>query len=117
MVENLQIKRVYAPSGPQDGQRILVDRIWPRGLSKEKAAVDLWLRDVAPSTELRKWFGHDVARWPEFRTRYRKELKHLDDALVELRELVAKQKVTLLFGASDTQHNQAVVLAEYLRGG
>lgn len=116
MVENLQIKRVYEPPGPRDGQRILVDRIWPRGLSKEKAAVDLWLKDVAPSTELRKWFGHDVARWPEFRTRYRKQLKQLDDAIEELRELAAKQKVTLLFGASDTEHNQAVVLAEYLRG-
>lgn len=116
MVENLQIKRVYDPAGSRDGQRILVDRIWPRGLSKEKAAVDLWLKDVAPSTELRKWFGHEVARWPEFRTRYRKELRGLNDTLEELRDLIAKQKVTLLFGAADTEHNQAVVLAEFLRG-
>jgi uncharacterized protein YeaO (DUF488 family) len=114
--EQLQIKRIYKAAAPGDGTRVLVDRLWPRGVSKVEAHVDLWLKDVAPSTELRKWFGHDPARWAEFRTRYRAELKANDAALAELTGLVAKGKVTLLYGAHDETRNQAVVLLDYLGG-
>lgn len=108
------LKRVYDEPAPADGTRILVDRLWPRGLSREAAHLDLWLKDVAPSNELRKWFGHDPDRWSEFRTRYRDELKHNPDALAQLKQAVAKGHATLLFGAKDKQHNQAVVLKELL---
>lgn len=94
--------------------RILVDRVWPRGVSKEKAALDHWLKDVGPSTALRKWFGHKPERWAEFRKRYRKELA-VNPAVKELRALVKGKRATLLFGAHDAEHNQAVVLAELLR--
>ncbi|MBB6012011.1 uncharacterized protein YeaO (DUF488 family) [Aquamicrobium lusatiense] len=111
----LAVKRVYEPVAESDGRRVLVDRLWPRGLSKEKAHLDLWLKDVAPSDELRHWFGHDPERWPEFQKRHRAELHGKPDALAELRALMAKGKVTLLFAAHDAEHNNAVALAAYLR--
>lgn len=107
-------KRVYEPPSPEDGVRVLVDRVWPRGLSKEKAAADHWLKEVAPSTALRRWFSHDPERWAEFRRRYRAELARRPAALDELRRLVRASTVTLLFGARDADHNQAVVLQELL---
>lgn len=112
----LRLKRVYAQPSDDDGQRVLVDRIWPRGLSKEKAAVDLWLKEVAPSTALRRWFGHDPKKWDEFRRRYRAELEERADAVETLRNLAAKRRVTLLFGAKDETHNQAVALKEFMEG-
>ena len=115
MALDIAVKRVYEPAAPGDGQRVLVDRVWPRGVTKEKADLALWLKEIAPSTELRKWFGHDPARWKEFRQRYRKELDGSAAAVAELRGLAAKGKVTLLFGAHDEEHNNAVALAEYLR--
>ena len=111
---NLKLKRVYEEPAPSDGTRILVDRLWPRGLTKEKAHVDLWLKDIAPSTELRKWFGHDPTRWPEFRTRYHAELKHNPEQMAELKKAVAKGTSTLIYGARDEEHNEAVVLYELL---
>lgn len=110
----VQLKRVYDPPSPRDGTRILVDRLWPRGISKAKARVDLWLKDVAPSTVLRQWFGHDPARWSEFRRRYRAELRHQPDALAQLRALARRGRVTLVFGARDERRNQAVVLKDLL---
>ena len=95
----IQLKRVYAEPSSKDGLRILVDRLWPRGLTKERAAVDLWLKEVAPSPELRKWFGHDPAKWKEFQVRYRKELHAKKDALDLLKEKSDEHFVTLLFGA------------------
>lgn len=117
MTGRLRIKRVYEPPSRQDGVRVLVDRVWPRGLSKEKAAVDHWLKDVAPSTALRRWFGHDPQRWDEFRRRYRAELAKRPGALDELRRLTRHGTSTLLFGARDSDHNQAVVLEELLSQG
>jgi uncharacterized protein YeaO (DUF488 family) len=111
----LAVKRVYEPVAESDGQRVLVDRLWPRGLSKEKAHLDLWLKDIAPSDELRHWFGHDPALWDEFQKRYRAELEDRGEALAALRALTAKGKVTLLFAAHDEEHNNAVALAAYLR--
>ena len=110
----IEIKRVYEEPGPADGLRVLVDRLWPRGLTKEKADVDIWLKDIAPSTELRKWFSHDPAKWAEFQTRYREELKSKSDLVADLREKAAKRKVTLLYGAKDEVHNEAVVLQALL---
>lgn len=111
---NLHLKRIYLPASDEDGMRILVDRLWPRGVSKHDAALTEWMKDAAPSTELREWFGHDPVRWAEFRKRYRTELK--DNPCVEkLREMATKGKVTLVYGARDEQHNQALVLAEVVR--
>lgn len=109
---DIQLKRVYDPAARGDGTRVLVDRVWPRGMRKEQAAVDRWLRDVAPSSELRKWFGHDPERWPEFKRRYREELAAGPPALYELIDLCRDGTVTLLFGARDRERNQAVVLRE-----
>jgi uncharacterized protein YeaO (DUF488 family) len=114
---HLRLKRVYDAAAPDDGTRILVDRLWPRGLRKTEAAVDRWMKEVAPSTELRQWFGHDPERWSEFRRRYEAELQEHVDALNEIRELAKKGTVTLLFGARDEQHNDAVVLRDALRQG
>lgn len=111
---DVHIKRVYAARTEQDGKRILVDRLWPRGLTKEKAAVDLWLKDIAPSNELRKWFGHDSARWPEFQKRYRDELKKIAGSVSVLKQEAENGPVTLLFGAKDEDHNEAVVLRSLL---
>ena len=97
-----------------DGRRILVDRLWPRGLSKQEAAVDLWLKEVAPSTQLRKWFGHDPEKWDEFQRRYRAELDSNEDAVQTLKQAIGKGKATLLYGAHDERHNQAIVLRDWL---
>jgi uncharacterized protein YeaO (DUF488 family) len=113
MAHALKLKRAYEPAAEGDGERVLVDRIWPRGVSKAEARIDLWLKDVAPSTALRQWFGHDPARWDEFRSRYHAELKD-NPALGQLRQIIAKGPVTLVYGARDEAHNQAVALAEVL---
>ena len=111
---SVTIKRIYEPVATSDGFRVLVDRLWPRGVSKEAARVDVWLKEVAPSTGLRKWFDHDPAKWAEFRERYRRELKDAP-ALSELIGLVRKhRRVTLLFGAKEERFNQAVVLKELI---
>ena len=112
----IAIKRAYDEPTKDDGKRILVDRLWPRGLSKERAQVDLWLKDVAPSNELRKWFAHDPEKFAEFRRRYKAELASGEaiDALGQLRELARQGPVTLLFAAHDTEHNNAVVLRDIL---
>ncbi len=110
----ISIKRIYEPAKPDDGFRVLVDRLWPRGLSKDKARLDLWLKDIAPSDKLRKWFGHDPARWGEFRKRYGNELEGKEDLLRTLAGKAESGKVTLLYGAKDTEHNQAIVLKEHL---
>lgn len=112
---NLKLKRVYEPSDKNDGTRILVDRLWPRGMTKAKAGVDIWLKELAPSAELRKWFGHDPDKWTEFKKRYRAELEENDEQLARLREEIKKGTVTLLYGAKDEEHNDAVALAEFLR--
>ena len=117
MAFDLAVKRIYEPPAPDDGQRVLVDRIWPRGVSKEDAALTLWLKDIAPSDELRKWFGHEPARWVEFQERYSVELDGNGEAVGELRGLLRHGKVTLLYGAHDEAHNNAVALAGYLRAG
>ena len=111
---NIKIKRVYERPSEEDGMRILVDRLWPRGLTKAKASVDLWLKDIAPSTELRKWFGHDPGKWTEFKTRYRAELKKNGDRVALLKSKVQEGKVTLIYGAKDEEHNEAVVLRAFL---
>jgi len=108
----LKIKRVYDPPERRDGERILVDRLWPRGLSKRTAAIDVWMKDLGPSHELRKWFGHDPGRWSEFRRRYLAELRTKRDALAATARKASRGTVTLLFGARDPEHNQAVVLKE-----
>jgi uncharacterized protein YeaO (DUF488 family) len=111
---NIKIKRAYEPPSEDDGMRILVDRLWPRGLTKARASVDLWLKDIAPSTELRKWFGHDPGKWTEFKTRYRAELKKNGDRVALLKSKVQEGKVTLIYGAKDEEHNEAVVLRAFL---
>jgi uncharacterized protein YeaO (DUF488 family) len=107
---DVRIKRIYDKPEQSDGVRVLVDRIWPRGVTKREAAVDDWLRELAPSTGLRKWFGHDPRRWSAFRTRYRVELREHALQLSALRRLAARQRVTLVYSARDAQMNQAVVL-------
>ncbi len=111
----VRIKRVYEEPDAHDGLRVLVDRLWPRGLSKSQAKVDLWLREIAPSTELRKWFGHDPAKWTEFQRRYCAELQRNSEQVRLLRQELHKGPVTLLFGAKDVHHNEAVVLEEILK--
>lgn len=108
------LKRVYERPSDADGTRILVDRLWPRGLSKDEARVDFWLKEIAPSTELRRWFGHDPARWAEFQQRYRAELEANPDAVAELKAAIGQGPATLVYGAKDEEHNDAVVLAAYL---
>ena len=110
----VRIRRVYDTPTPEDGRRILVDRIWPRGLTREAAAIDAWVRDVAPSTALRKWFGHDPARWDEFARRYRQELETHPAAVQALVDAVGEGPATLVYGARDEAHNQAVVLQQIL---
>lgn len=112
---NIHIKRVYDPPDKNDGTRILVDRLWPRGLRKEKAALTLWLKEIAPSPELRTWFGHEPARWIEFACRYRTELESNSESVRYLNDLVTRGPVTLLYAAHDTVHNHALILADYLR--
>ena len=111
---NIQTKRVYEQANQGDGFRVLVDRVWPRGMTKERARADLWLKDVAPSTDLRKWFAHDRTKWAEFKRRYVAELKANPEAVAKLLDKVAEGQLTLLFSAQDAECNQAVVLKEYL---
>lgn len=111
----LQIKRAYDAPEKTDGIRILVDRLWPRGLSRDRADVDLWLKDIAPSAELRRWFAHQPERWPEFRRRYFTELDRHPEIVAGLRAALGKGTVTLLYAAKDTQYNNAQALLEYLR--
>ena len=110
----VNIKRVYEAPEKADGARILVDRLWPRGLSKAKAKLDLWLKEIAPSTELRKWFGHDPRKWKDFRRRYLAELKTHPEELALIKSKAKRGTVTLLYGARDQQHNEAVVLLQVL---
>jgi uncharacterized protein YeaO (DUF488 family) len=114
---SLTIKRIYEPAAPKDGFRILIDRIWPRGLSKASASVDLWLKTLAPSTELRQWFGHDPEKWGQFRQRYFAELDGQTEAVDQVLKMAKRRRVTLLYGAKDTLHNNAVALMEYLDRG
>ena len=113
----IKLKRAYEAASKDDGLRILVERLWPRGLSKQKAQIDLWLKDLAPSTELRKWYGHDPARWPQFRKRYGAELKGKGDMLALLRYVTEERTVTFVYAASDEERNSAVVLKELLERG
>ncbi|MGH2372459.1 MAG: DUF488 domain-containing protein [bacterium] len=111
----VQLKRAYDPPSPGDGSRVLVDRLWPRGATKEKLKIDAWMRELGPSDALRKWFGHDPARWEEFRRRYRKELASKKALLGELVAHARRGKLTLVYSAHDSVHNQAVVINEVLR--
>lgn len=113
---DIRIKRIYQDPSPDDGYRLLVDRLWPRGISKDKAKLDEWMKEVGPSSGLRKWFGHEPAKYPEFKKRYEKELKEKSELLEHIREVGKKQRVSLLYGAKDQKHNQAVVLREVLLG-
>jgi uncharacterized protein YeaO (DUF488 family) len=112
---SMQVKRAYEVPVKTDGYRVLVDRVWPRGVKKEQLKLDAWLKDVAPSTALRKWFGHEPARWTEFKRRYFRELAERQVDIRELRKKARQGRVTLLFGAKDTQFNNAVALKEYLQ--
>jgi len=109
----LRLQRAYEPPSDDGGQRILVDRLWPRGVRKADARIDLWLKEIAPSSDLRRWFGHQPERWPAFRERYREELRS-NPVVEQLRGLVAAGPVTLVYGAKDRERNDAVVLAEFL---
>ena len=111
----VRLKRVYEAPSPRDGARVLVDRLWPRGLSKAKAKIDRWMKEIAPSDGLRKWFGHDPAKWGEFRKRYRAELKSNRERVDELARFARRGSVTLLYAAHDEEHNNAAVLLEFLR--
>jgi uncharacterized protein YeaO (DUF488 family) len=112
----IKIKRVYESSSEEDGFRILIDRLWPRGLSKESAQVDAWLKDIAPSDNLRKWFSHDPKKWIEFKKRYYEELKEKKDIVSKIRSLEKEKKmVTFLYSAKDKEHNNAVFLQEYMQ--
>lgn len=111
----IHIKRAYQPISDIDGYRILVDRLWPRGVSKERLKIDLWLKEIAPSNELRKWFAHDPGRWKEFQTRYREELKDKKQYIEQIKEIAKKKdNVTLVYAAKDEDHNNALVLQEIL---
>ncbi|RWK11258.1 DUF488 domain-containing protein [Mesorhizobium sp.] len=116
MAFDIAVKRVYEAPAKADGQRVLVDRVWPRGIARKDAALALWLKDIAPSDRLRKWFGHQPERWAEFQKRYRMELERNEEAVAQLRDVLREGKVTLLYGAHDEAHNNAVALAGYLRG-
>jgi len=110
----IRLKRAYEPPSPEDGMRVLVERLWPRGLTKERAAVDLWLKEISPSPELRKWYGHDPAKWEEFQRRYRAELEAAGEPLERLRALVGEGTVTFVYAAKDEERNSARVLKEFL---
>lgn len=112
----IKTKRTYDAIGEDDGYRILVDRLWPRGLSKEKAQIDLWMKDIAPSTEIRKWYNHDTSKWEQFKEMYLKELKHNQHLIKQIRDIEEEYKtVTLLYSAKDTEHANITVLAELLK--
>jgi len=112
--DTIKLKRAYEEPSPEDGTRILVDRLWPRGLSKKTAAIDQWLKEIAPSTELRKWFAHDPDRWKEFCRRYTAELQEHAEYLQEIRRVARRNRVTLVYAARDELHNEAVVLRDVL---
>ena len=116
VAENIRLKRAYDSASSGDGARILIDRLWPRGVRKADAAIDVWAKDIAPSTALRRWFGHDPARWHEFRRRYSEEIHRRRNRLDELRTLAQEGRITLVFAARDEAHNDAVVLREILLG-
>jgi uncharacterized protein YeaO (DUF488 family) len=111
----IRLKRVYDKPAKADGRRVLIDRVWPRGLRKKEARLDEWLKEIAPSAGLRKWFGHDPARWKEFKKRYSAELDDQRGQIEQLAHQAKKRRITLLFGANDTEHNNAVALKEYLQ--
>ncbi len=111
---SIRLKRIYEPASPQDGVRILVERLWPRGLSKDKAQIDRWLKDAAPSTDLRKWFGHDPAKWETFKARYWNELEQRPEVVRELMDLARSRTVTFVYAAADEQRNSAVALKAFL---
>jgi uncharacterized protein YeaO (DUF488 family) len=113
---DVRVKRIYDPPEPSDGHRLLADRVWPRGVSRERARLDEWAKDLAPSTGLRKWFGHDPQRFDEFRSRYLEELRARDADLERLRALARGGALTILYAARDREHNNAVVLADLVRG-
>ena len=113
---NIKLKRAYEAPAPEDGMRILVDRLWPRGLSKQRAAIDQWMKDISPSTKLRKWFGHDPSRWDEFRRRYAKEVHQHPELLDQLRSLAREGPITLVYSARDEVHNDAVELRHVILG-
>lgn len=113
----IQIKRAYEPASPDDGHRVLIDRLWPRGVSRQSAGIDDWIKELSPSMELRQWFGHDPGRFEEFRRRYIEELRDERPRLTALRRRAHDGRVTLVYSAHDTEHNDAVVLAEILRRG
>jgi uncharacterized protein YeaO (DUF488 family) len=113
---SVRLKRAYEPPAGDDGTRILVDRLWPRGVARKQAAIDRWAKELSPSTELRKWFGHDPERWPEFRRRYVAELRAYAEQIEELRTLARKGPITLVYAARDEAHNDAVVLRDVLLG-
>ncbi|SDR63575.1 Uncharacterized conserved protein YeaO, DUF488 family [Rhizobiales bacterium GAS113] len=114
--DNIKLKRAYEPAAAGDGTRILIDRLWPRGITKVDAAIDQWVKDISPSTALRKWFGHDPARWREFRRRYAEEVHEHPELLAKLRALARQGQITLVFSAHDEEHNDAVVLKDLLLG-
>jgi uncharacterized protein YeaO (DUF488 family) len=113
----IKLKRAYEKPARDDGERILVERLWPRGLTKQRARVDLWLKDVAPSAELRRWFGHDPEKWDEFRRRYQNELKHKDDLIELLKRKAKAGTITLIYAARDEEQNGALVLNRFLQKG
>ena len=113
----IKLKRAYEKPAKDDGERILVERLWPRGLTKLQAKIDLWLKDVAPSTELRRWFGHDPDKWDEFRRRYQKELKENNDLIKLLKRKAKAGTITLIYAARDEEHNGALVLKRFLQKG
>jgi uncharacterized protein YeaO (DUF488 family) len=114
VAEHIRLKRAYEPPAPDDGARVLIDRLWPRGVKKEDAAIDEWLKEVAPSDALRKWFGHDPARWQEFQRRYQSEVGQHPGAFERLRALARRGQITLVYSAHDEAHNNAVVLKDLL---
>ncbi len=116
VADNIRVKRIYEPASAEDGTRVLVDRLWPRGVRKQSAALSLWLKDIAPSPELRQWFDHDPSRWQEFGRRYRAELHRNYETVGQLREILKLGRATLLYGAHDTAHNHALILADFMRG-
>ena len=113
---NVKLKRAYEPPTADDGTRILIDRLWPRGVTKERAAIDQWMKDISPSTKLRQWFGHDPSRWDEFRRRYATEVHQHPELLDQLRSLARKGPITLVYSASDEVHNDAVALRHVILG-
>ena len=114
LAKRISVKRAYEAASPADGTRILVDRLWPRGVTKDAAAIDEWMKDIAPSTGLRQWFGHDPERWPEFQRRYHAEIKVHPEELKRLRDLARHGRLTLVYAARDEEHNEAVVLRDFL---